>query len=135
MDYTRSDWTQSGIEAISGYSATSSPFKTSISQAYRVGFEYIPNINDVRYLVNRIAYRAGAYHKTEYYLLYGQEVASTGFTLGISLPINRMYNALSIGFDFGQRGVLKGDFVRERYFNFTVGMNIFDIWFRKNQYD
>ena len=135
MDYTRSDWTQSGIEAISGYSAASTPFKTSISQAYRIGFEYIPNINDVRYLVNRIAYRAGAYHKTEYYLLYGQEVASTGITFGISLPINRMYNALSIGFDFGQRGVLKDDFVRERYFNFTVGMNIFDIWFRKNQYD
>lgn len=31
MDYTRSDWTQSGIEAISGYSAASTPFKTSIS--------------------------------------------------------------------------------------------------------
>lgn len=135
MDYTRSDWTSSGIELISGYSATSTPFKTSISEAYRVGFEYIPNINDVRYAINRIAYRAGAYHKTEYYLLYGEEVASTGITLGVSIPINRMYNALSIGFDFGQRGVLKDNFVRERYFNFTVGLNIFDIWFRKNQYD
>ncbi len=63
FNYTRSDWRNSGLENISGYNLSSIPFSTSVSEAYRVGFEYIPNINDIRYYFNRVAYRVGAYYK------------------------------------------------------------------------
>ena len=57
-----------------------------------------------------------------------------GFTLPISNQNTRSGNGLSFAVDFGQRGSLKGSQVRERYVNFTIGLNAFDIWFQKNRY-
>ena len=71
---------------------------------------------------------------TRYYLLDGNRVTSTGITLGVTLPIVNNYNGLTLGVDFGQRGAVSDKMVRERYINFSIGFNLFDIWFRKVQY-
>ena len=133
FDYTRSDWTGCGLDGARGFTASKS-FSATVAEAYRVGFELIPNRNDIRYYFNHVAYRAGAYHKKEYYLLDGNRVASTGITLGVTLPIVNNYNGLTLGVDFGQRGTVSDKMVRERYINFSIGFNLFDIWFRKMQY-
>lgn len=135
FDYTRSDWTKSKLENISGYPSGSCPFSTSVAQAFRLGMEYIPNANDIRYYFNRVTYRAGAYYKKEHYLYNGHEISSKGLTFGATLPIYRWYNGLTIGLEIGQRGTLADNLIRERYFNFTIGVNIFDIWFQKPQYE
>ena len=137
FDYSRSDWTGSGLDGARGFTA-SKAFSATTSEAFRAGFEIVPNRNDIRYYFNHVAYRVGAYHKKEYYLLNGNEVRSTGVTLGVTLPLvfstNNM-NGLTLGVDFGQRGSLTGDMIRERYVNFSIGFNLFDIWFRKQQYE
>ena len=135
FNYTRSDWRDSGVEGISGYNLSSIPFSTTVSEAYRAGFEYIPNISDIRYYMNRVAYRVGAYYRKDYYKLSGHDIASMGITLGATFPVFRMYNGLSVGVEFGQRASLSGNLTRERYINFSVGINIFDIWFQKPQYE
>lgn len=135
FDYTRSDWTKSGIENISGFSASSSPFSTTVAEAYRLGMEIVPNRNDIRYYYNQIAYRAGAYYKKEYYQLYGRNVSSMGITFGVTLPVFRWYNGITLGMELGQRGSMDDNMIRERYVNFSIGVNIFDIWFRKTQYE
>lgn len=135
FNYTRADWRNTGIEHISGYPATSCPFTSTVSEAYRVGFEYIPNINDIRYYFNRVAYRAGGYFKKEYYMFQGNNIYSKGITLGLTLPVYRWYNGLTLGLEFGQRGTLTNNLIRERYFNFSIGINLFDIWFQKPQYE
>lgn len=135
LDYTRSDWTASKLENISGYPAGSCPFSTSVAQAMRAGLEYTPNANDIRYYFNRVTYRAGAYYKMEHYLYNGYQINAKGITLGATLPIYRWYNGLTIGLEIGQRGTLDNNLIRERYFNFSVGVNIFDIWFQKPQYE
>ena len=134
FDYSRSDWRDSGLDAARGFTA-SKAFAASVTEAFRVGFEIVPNRNDIRYYMNHVAYRAGAYHKRDYYTLNGQPVTATGLTFGVTLPIVNGYNGLTLGVDLGQRGSLAGDMVRERYINFSVGFNLFDIWFRKYQYD
>lgn len=58
-----------------------------------------------------------------------------GITLGATLPVFRWYNGLSFGVEFGQRASLTGNLTRERYVNFSIGINIFDIWFQKPQYE
>jgi len=137
FDYSRSDWSGSGLDGARGFSA-SKVFSATVSDAYRFGFEFIPNRNDVRYYMSTAAYRIGAYHKNEYYLLDGKKVASTGITLGVTLPVYLLRlaanNGITLGVDFGQRGSVSGDLVRERYINFSIGVNLFDIWFRKYQY-
>ena len=132
-DYTRSDWTACGLDGNRAFTASKS-FSSTVAEAYRVGFELIPNRNDIRYYLNHVAYRVGAYHKKEYYLLDGNRVTSTGITLGVTLPIVNNYNGLTLGVDFGQRGAVSDKMVRERYINFSIGFNLFDIWFRKVQY-
>ncbi len=134
FDYSRSDWSKCGLDGARGFTA-SKVFSASTAETFRAGFEIVPNRNDIRYYMNHVAYRAGAYHKKEYYLLNGSPVTSTGITLGVTLPIVNGYNGLTLGVDFGQRGNLGGEMIRERYVNFSIGFNLFDIWFRKHQYD
>lgn len=141
LDYTRSDWTGSGLDTTPGFTGNINPgsnvsvFKTTISESYRFGLEYVPNRSDIRYYFKKVAYRAGAYYKKDYYLLDGQGINSMGITLGATLPIYKWYNGLTVGIDFGQRGSVANNLIRERYINFSIGVNIFDIWFQKYQYD
>ena len=140
FDYTRSDWRGTGLDKMGGFmgnkvsSSSTSVFSTTVSQAFRLGFEIIPNRNDIRYYLKTVTYRGGAYYKNEYYLLDGQQIYSMGITLGATLPVFQGHNGLSLGVDIGQRGTLSANLIRERYINFSVGINIFDIWFRKTQY-
>lgn len=141
FDYTRSDWRGTGLDKAEAFTgnitagAGHSVFTTTLSESYRLGVEYVPNRSDIRYYWRKIAYRAGAYWKNEYYLLDGAPVNAAGITLGATLPVFRWYNGITFGIDFGQRGSLKGDMIRERYINFSVGFNLFDIWFQKFSYD
>ena len=137
IDYTFSDWTNSGFDAIPGLASESSKAKFACSKAWslRAGAEYIPNKNDIRYYLRRCAYRAGVYMDKSYYTLNGNAVKSMGVTLGVTLPIFRWYNGLSLGVDIGQRGGSASSMVKERYVMFSVGFNIHDIWFQKHRYE
>lgn len=110
-------------------------FDAKVSQQFRLGAEYRPNPNDVRYYMKRVSYRAGLYYDQSYLSLNGYRVVSTGLTLGASFPIYRYFNAISLAVDIGQRGSLKKDLVRETYVNFIININLHDIWFIKFQYD
>lgn len=140
-DYTRADWTKSGLDVTKGFAGNlipgkgSSIFTNTVAESYRVGVEIVPNPNDVRYYFNTCSYRAGVYHKKEYFALDGNRISSTGITLGITLPVFRRNNGITLGMEIGQRGTLKDNLIRERYVNFSVGFNFFDIWFQRIQYD
>ena len=141
IDYTRSDWRGTGVDEREGFTGnlTSGPgrsvFTAALSESYRLGFEYVPNRSDIRYYYKKIAYRAGAYWKKDYFLLDGNPVNAYGITLGATLPVFRMYNGITVGMDFGQRGSIKGNMIRETYCNFSIGFNLHDIWFVKNRYE
>lgn len=141
LDYTLSDWTSSNMDTVPGFAGNATPmsgfssFTTTKSQSFRAGFEIVPNRNDIRYYYKKIAYRAGTYYKTEYYKLDNNTVASFGITLGATLPVFRWHNGVTVGIDMGQRGSLKGNLIRERYINFSFGVNLFDIWFQKPRYE
>jgi len=140
FDYSRSDWSATELEKISVFTTNTSTtsslssFSTSVSEAFRLGVEWVPNRNDIRYYFKRCAYRFGAYYKKDYFKVDGHDITSMGITLGATLPIYQWYNGLTLGVEFGQRGTLQDNLVQERYVNFSIGINIFDIWFRKTQY-
>lgn len=135
FNYLRSDWRNSGFDRQSGFAAAgSSSFSSTISHSFRAGFEITPNRNDIRYYFRKCSYRAGLYYDKAYYKLDGNNINSMGLTLGITLPIPRYYNGVSLGVDLGQRASTRNNMIRERYAMFVIGFNIHDIWFRKNQY-
>ena len=141
FNYLRSDWTKSGFESVGGFSSVSSRpntqnavFSSTVSQSFRVGFELVPNRNDIRYYFKRCSYRAGFYYDKSYYKLNGENVNNMGITIGVTLPVFRWYNGISIGVDFGQRASTMNNMIREQYVMFNLGFNIHDIWFQKTQY-
>ena len=139
VDYSRSDWRNTGVDKVAGFANNStSTFTATTAQSVRAGFEFVPNANDVRYYLRRVSYKAGAYFNEEYYLLNGKKVRAAGVTLGFTLPISnqntKANNGLSFAVDIGQRGSLRNAQVREQFINFTIGLNAFDIWFQKNRY-
>ena len=136
FDYVRSDWRSSGMDKAPGFSSVGkSSFTSSVSQSFRAGFEIVPNRNDIRYYLRRCAYRAGVYYDQSYYRLDGKDVNTIGITLGVTLPVFRWYNGISLSVDLGQRGNKNDGMIRERYAMFVVGFNIHDIWFQKPRYN
>ena len=136
FDYLRSDWRKSGFDSTPGFGVSGdSKFSSTVSQSFRAGFEIVPNRNDIRYYFRRCTYRAGLYYDQAYYKLDGANVNTMGVTLGITLPVFRLYNGLTLGVDFGQKAHSRNNMIRERYAMFVIGFNIHDIWFRKVQYN
>ena len=136
FNYLRSDWRKSGMDKAQGFSAVGeSRFSSTVSQSFRAGFEIVPNRNDIRYYLRRCAYRAGVYYDQAYYKLDGNNVNSVGLTLGVTLPVYRWYNGISLGVDVGQRASKRNNMIRERYAMFVIGFNIHDIWFQKPRYN
>ncbi len=136
MDYTRSDWTGSGMSEAEGFAVSgTSRITATNSESLRAGFEIVPNRNDVRYFYKRCAYRVGAYYDKSYYLMDGNQVKAYGITFGGTVPVFRYYNGISFAVDFGQRASTAGNMIRERFINFSVGFNIFDYWFQKARYN
>ena len=135
VDYTRTDWSRSGLEGVKGFSNVGeSAFASGIGQAVRAGFEITPNRNDIRYYLRRCTYRAGAYFDQSYYTVDGKHVNAAGITVGMTFPVFRWYNGFTIGLDFGRRGLASSQ-VKETYFGFNLGFNVFDIWFQKRPYE
>ena len=135
FDYIRSDWSRSGLDRAPGFKVNGeSNFSTTVSQSFRAGFEIVPNINDIRYYLKTCSYRFGVYYDQAYYKLDGNNVNSMGITLGMTLPVFKLYNGISLGMDIGQRASTRNGMIRERYAKFVIGFNIHDIWFRKIQY-
>lgn len=138
FNYLRSDWKKSGFDENNGFAVTGASgvaFKATASQSFRAGFEVVPNRNDIRYYHKRMAYRGGVYYDQSYFKLDGNTISTYGVTLGVTLPVFRWYNGLSLGMEFGTRGSTKGNMVRENFVNFSVGFNIHDIWFQKPRYN
>lgn len=137
FDYLRSDWRNNGMADTPGFSSISdgAVFSTTVSHSFRAGFEIVPNRNDIRYYFKRCAYRAGVYYDRAYYKLDGNNVNSMGLTLGVTLPVFRWYNGISLGIDLGQKASTRNNMIRERYVMFNVGFNIHDIWFQKPRYN
>ena len=135
FNYVRSDWSRSGMDKAPGFASIGdSRFSSTVSNSFRAGFEIVPNRNDIRYYMKTCSYRAGIYYDQSYYKLDGNSVSSVGLTLGITFPVYRLYNGISVGIDVGQRASTRHGMIRERYAKFVIGFNIHDIWFRKNQY-
>ena len=137
LDFALSDWTGTRMDSAMGFAnaAAKQAFSSALRYSTRLGMEFTPNRNDIRYYRNRITYRAGAYYNNDYFKVAGHDVRSVGITVGATLPVFRWYNGVSVALDLGQRGTGANGLVRENYFKICIGVNLFDIWFQQPRYD
>ncbi len=130
LDYTYQNWGGINFEPTPGVN-----FSTRGNNTIRAGFEYIPNLYDIRYYSKRISYRGGVYYENGHMKLDGVPINSIGITAGVTLPLIRMQNGVGIAVDFGKRGIAKASPVKEYYIKFNLSFSIYDLWFMKFRYD
>ena len=131
VDYKTANW--------SSIASNDPVFDYNSNYMIAAGFQFIPKYNDYQgsYL-NRITYRFGGRYSTSYILVNNQKLNEYGITFGVKLPLRRSgtsFPGLSLGGEYGSRGQIENNLIRETFFNFNVGVTINDKWFNKRKYD
>ena len=143
-DYTYQNWAarNSQVEMIAdGFEVSYADTHT-----YKVGFEYTPNLYDVRNYLRRVRYRAGFRMGDYYQSFQGKKIKQYALTAGLGFPIRFMgMSSIDVGFEYGMRGdrsMVQVDnkrlgLVRQNYFKFSLGISMFgdDYWFVKQKYN
>lgn len=130
FDYTRQDWRNTTFDATPGVN-----YAPACQQTFRLGAELTPNRYDIRYFFKRLTYHGGIYYEKSYLSMNGYQVDDKGITLGVSIPVSRYYNAISLGVTTGQRGTTNNNLIRETYVTFNIAFSLHDIWFLKQLYE
>ncbi len=101
------------------------------SRFIAAGLEYTPKPTSVRYR-DLITYRLGFQAIQTPYTVAGTRIREANVSLGFSLPLGAYYvNQLNLALVGGQRGVLTGGQLQERYLKIALGVSLNDWWFRK----
>ena len=101
------------------------------------GAQFIPKHDGANYL-QRVAYRFGTRYSNSYFAIDNVDWSEYGITFGIGLPIRKSessYPRLNLGFEYGNRGTTDSGLIKEKFFNFNLGVTINAVWFRKRKYD
>lgn len=109
----------------------------SFENSFRVtlGGFYIPKYNSFRSYFSRVTYRAGLRFENTGMVIQNQNINDYGMNFGFGLPVGGGLSKVNIGFEYGQRGTLNQNLVRENYFNLSVGLTFIDKWFEKYKYE
>lgn len=102
-----------------------------------VGGYYIPRYNSISSYWDRVVYRWG-FNLGNTGMLFDGTGNGTNFTtidkvgtsFGVGLPVGAQTSRLNLGFEFGRRGTTDNNLVKEKYFNFRVGLTFGNKWFK-----
>ncbi|MFD2743491.1 MULTISPECIES: hypothetical protein [Sphingobacterium] len=104
-----------------------------------LGGQFKPDPTSPKYF-NIVDYRLGLrYNQTEV-TLNNRRVNDMAISAGFGIPLaqksfGRTFSMLNITGEFGQRGTLQNNLVRERYINIHLGFTINDTWFVRGSID
>jgi hypothetical protein len=127
IDFLHQDWSGSGTAGI-----TDSLVNTN---SYLIGVEYIPNRNALNNYLATVHYRAGLRYSNTYLQVNNQQINDFGITFGVGLPLGRTRTTFNLAFQYGQRGSLENDLIKENYGIFSFSLSLYDFWFIKRKFD
>ena len=111
-----------------------------------LGGSYTPNKLDIHSYFNRVQYKIGLSYSSGYLDLnqlpnqpspFGPQsenvLKDLSISMGLSLPINKVFSMAHVGVKYGTRGYTANNFIEERYFNLYMSMTLNDKWFNKRK--
>ncbi|MBE7175731.1 MAG: hypothetical protein INR69_04970 [Mucilaginibacter polytrichastri] len=108
------------------------------TMGFSLGGQLTPNLNAVSGYYNLVDYRLGVKYDKLYYNVNNNDIKQYAVTAGFGFPLKNdrfAYYKVNVTFEYGQRGALTDNLVKENYFNMHLGFLLNDLWFRKRQYD
>jgi hypothetical protein len=129
-DFTYQPWKNVKYALIEGFDkAGEDQFNNRWKAA--VGAEYLPAIRGNYF--QRINYRLGGYYSTDYILVGTNSVKEYGASIGLGLPAPSSKTMLNLTFEYRHREASPVKLVSENYYQFTLGININELWFWQNK--
>ena len=99
------------------------------------GFEYIPQAMSIRSYLQRVRYRAGIHHENSYLMLNNNQIKEFGISFGAGFPLPKSKSTGNFAIEFGKKGTVKDNLVRENYMKLSLYLNFYDYWFVKRKFD
>ncbi|MDR2292879.1 MAG: hypothetical protein LBE11_05330 [Prevotellaceae bacterium] len=131
-DYTYQDWSKFNPDGVSH----SFSFTAGKSHTYNFGLEYTPKATNLKNNFKRWNYRAGIRYSKTFMTCNGININEQSIMFGVGLPLTRRLGSkINAAVEVGQRGTVKNGLIKETFVTFSIGINIFDIWFQKFQFN
>jgi hypothetical protein len=105
------------------------------SQQWNLGFEYAPSDYKHKEYMKIMSYRLGGFYKDSYLELYGNQIKQWGVSAGLGFPINSLHSQINLTFEYGQRGTMSHDLIKEKYTMIHLGFTLNEQWFNRRKYD
>ena len=130
---TEFTWNQSSAMGNRYDNITVASFKNGYK--YSLGGFWIPNYNAFSNYFQKITYRTGFRYENTGLVIQNQTIKDYAFTAGFGLPLGGTFSNLNIGVEYGQKGTVLSNLVRENYTNVLMSLSLNDKWFVKRKYD
>lgn len=98
------------------------------------GFEYRAGQQGMPFY-KRMRYRAGYSFTKDYMKMRGVNLDNYSITLGLTVPMGKWNNAVTIAYEYLNRGTEFNGMVKEKFQNLKVALNIRETWFMKAKFD
>ncbi len=110
--------------------------KDSLSDLSKIalGLEYIPNSNSRKY-GETIRYRVGGNYGQSYTFVNENQFNELGVSLGFGFPLKNSKSFINLMFEYGSRGNVTQNLVREEYFKIGFGLSVQESWFFKRKFE
>ncbi len=130
-DYSRGNWSQLTADGVNqGLNNT---------ESYHIGGQIIPNINALGSFLAVMDYRLGYRYNKTYVRTSGTDINESAVSFGLGIPIrsqNRTaFYKVNFAAEYGQRGILANNLIKENFVNLRLSFLLNDVWFVKRRFD
>lgn len=130
-DYSRGNWSQLSVDGVNqGLNNT---------ESYRIGGQITPNVNALNSYLAVIDYRLGYQYNKTYVHTSGTDINETKFSFGLGIPIRSInrssFYKVNFTTEFGQRGTLVNNLIKENFVNFRLGFLLNDRKVNRYKFD
>ncbi len=129
-DYSRGNWSSLTIGGVNqGLQNT---------QTFNVGGQFTPNSNALKNYFALIDYRFGVRYEKTYVNVSNTNINVKAASLGFGLPLhsnNTAFYKVNLAAEYGERGTLQNNLIKENFFTIHVGFTLNDRWFTRYRFD
>jgi hypothetical protein len=134
-DYYYAGWSKATFFGEKLYDPATDNVELVNQSRISAGVEYIPEATSIRSYMKRVRYRAGLHQENSYLKLNGHQIKEFGVSLGVGFPFPKSKSTANFALEFGEKGTLTDNLVRNNYTKLSLYLNFYDYWFVKRKFD
>jgi len=95
-----------------------------------LAYEIVPDQDALDSYFERVSYRIGINYANSYLAPKGQNLDKYSINFGFGFPLSREQSDINLAFELGTLGNGNEEIPQKEFFNFSIGFNINEKWFR-----